>query len=128
MKRITSILVAVFALFAFQSAFACEYPQKTEIPNGNSATKEEMLAGQKGVKEYVSEMEAYLDCLLEEERKARADMEELSAEDEQLRDDLLNKKYNAAVEEMEKTAAQFNEQVQAYKARSEGEEGEEGAE
>lgn len=122
MKRIASILFAVSAMFAFQSAFACDYPQRTDIPNGNTASKEEMLAGQKGVKKYVSEMETYLDCLLAEERKARAEMEELSAEDEQLRDDLLNKKYNAAVEEMEKVAARFNDQVQAYKERSEADE------
>ena len=31
---------------------------------------------------------------------------------------MLNKKYNAAVDEMERTAAQFNAEVQAYRAQS----------
>jgi hypothetical protein len=34
------------------------------------------------------------------------------------REDMLTKKYNAAVDEMEKTAANFNNEVQAYKARN----------
>lgn len=119
MKRLACIMFAASAFLAAQTASGCEYPSRTDIPNGNTATKEEMIAGQKDVKQYVTDMETYLDCLLEEERMARSEMEDLSAEDEQLRDDLLNKKYNAAVDEMENVAAQFNEQVQAYKVREE---------
>ena len=48
---------------------------------------------------------------------ARAAVEELSPEDEQQREDMLNKKYNAAVDEMERLAAQFNVEVQAYRAK-----------
>ncbi len=120
MKRlIIKTFAAASLIFSAQAALACDYPERAEIPDGVSASKEEMLAGQNSVKNYVATMEAYLDCIVEQEKAARAEMEELEPEDEQLRDDLLNKKYNAAVEEMEKTAAQFNEQVQAYKARQE---------
>jgi hypothetical protein len=31
---------------------------------------------------------------------------------------MLNKKYNAAVDEMERVAAQFNSEVQAYRAKT----------
>ncbi|HZW60246.1 MAG TPA: hypothetical protein VFE85_08130 [Woeseiaceae bacterium] len=117
MKSFLKSVFAVTLLLAFHTAAACDYPARTEIPNGTTATKEEMITGQKAVKEFVANMETYLDCLLEEERAARAQIEDLAPEDEQLRDDLLNKKYNAAVDEMEKVAAQFNEEVQAYKAR-----------
>ncbi len=117
MNRTSKILGTVVLLFSAQSAIACDYPARVSIPNGSSATKEEMIAGQRDVKAFVASMETYLDCLLEEEKTTRAQLDDLSAEDEQMREDMLNKKYNAAVEEMEKVAARFNEEVQAYKAR-----------
>jgi hypothetical protein len=44
-------------------------------------------------------------------------MEDIDAEQEQQREDMLNKKYNAGVEQMERVAADFNTEVQTYKAR-----------
>jgi len=104
-------------LFVSQIALSCDYPSKISLVNGTTASKEEMIEAQKGVKSFVSDMEAYLACILEEEKQARDALEELSPEDEQQREGMLNKKYNAAVEEMEKVAAQFNAEVQAYKDR-----------
>jgi len=118
MNRLTKWIPAIGMLLAVPAVLACEYPQQVEIPNGESATREQMIESQRAVKDYVATMEEYLDCLIEEEQAARAEMEELSAEDEQLREDMLNKKYNAAVDEMERVAAQFNAEVQAYKDRS----------
>ena len=79
-----------------------------------------MVAGQRGVKKYVADMEIYLECIVQEERAARDAMGAMEADQEQEREDLLNKKYNAAVDEMERLAAQFNAEVQAYKAKEEG--------
>lgn len=118
MNRITKIIGAASLLLFAQTSLACDYPTRVDIPNGDSASKEEMIAGQRDVKAFVANMETYLDCLLEEEKAARANAE-LSAEDEQQREDMVNKKYNAAVDEMETVAARFNEQVQAFKARGE---------
>lgn len=90
------------------------------IPNGGTATKEDMLEGQRGVKTYVAAMEVYLECIVDEEKAAMAAMEDMQPEDEQQRADAMNKKYNAAVDEMERLAAQFNAEVQAYKAKDSG--------
>ena len=117
MKYFIKLVCSISFAFGIQSAFACDYPERVSIPNGTTATKEEMLEGQRGVKAYVATMEVYLECILEEEKRARAAIEDLSPEDEQEREDLLNKKYNAAVDEMERTAAQFNVEVQAYRAK-----------
>jgi len=76
-----------------------------------------MLEGQRGVKRFVADMEVYLECIIDEEKMSRAVLEDLDPADEQQREDLLNKKYNAAVDEMERLAAQFNVEVQAYKAK-----------
>ena len=117
MKNFIKIICSVSLLFGLQSAVACEYPDRVKIPNGTTATKEDMLEGQRGVKAYMANMDVYLECIVDEEKMARAVIEEISPEHEQQREDMLNKKYNAAVDEMERLAAQFNVEVQAYRAK-----------
>lgn len=117
MNRLSTLCCGIALLVSTQAALACDYPERVTIPNGANATKEEMLDGQKGVKDYVAKMETYLDCIVEEEKAARAAIEDMTPEVEQQREDMLTKKYNAAVEEMEKLAAAFNVEVQAYKGR-----------
>ena len=118
MKELVKYLCCASFLLAAQAGLACDYSTKAPIPNGSTASQEEMIEGQRGVKNYVAEMEAYLECIVEEEKAARAAIEDLQPEDEQQREDLLTKKYNAAVEEMEQVAAKFNVEVQTYKARN----------
>ena len=104
-------------VFALPTVFACEYPANVSIANGSTATKDEMIASQSAVKKFVADMEAYLACIVDEEKAARALMSNIEAEEEEQREAMLNKKYNAAVEQMERVAADFNLEVQAYKAR-----------
>lgn len=110
----------VTLLVASSGAFAdCDYPTKVDVPNGSTADRDTMVAGQQAVKEYVEEMEAYLECIVSEEKNVRSEMDDLDPETEQQREDMLNKKYNAAVEEMERMAAEFNSELQAYRKQSE---------
>ncbi len=113
-KAICSI--AVVTILA-PVALACDYPERISIPNGNSASKEEMVAGQKGVKKFMADMEIYLDCINEEDEQNRAGIEEPDPIVEAQRDEMLVKKHNAAVDDMEKVAAAFNEEVRDYKAQ-----------
>ena len=117
MKDIIKVICSVLVLSGVQPAHACDYPHRVLIPNGTTATKEDMLQGQRGVKKFVADMELYLECIIDEEKMSRAVLEDLDPNEEQQREDLLNKKYNAAVDEMERLAAQFNVEVQAYKAK-----------
>ena len=119
MNNTIRISVAAALLAAQSIAFACDYPTRAEIPNGATATKEEMLAGQTAVKDYMASMETYLACIEQEEKDTVASMSDITEEEVANRDAALTKKYNAAVQEMELLAAQFNEEVRAYKAKSE---------
>ena len=110
-----SCIIAVI-IFA-PTALACDYPQRISIPNGSSATKDEMVAGQRGVKKFMADMEEYLACIEEEDKRNRAGIEEPDPIVEAQRDEMLVKKHNAAVDDMEKIAAKFNEEVRTYKAR-----------
>lgn len=119
MTRKLQIAVATLFLAAAPAGLACEYPQRAEVPNGATATKDEMLAGQAAVKEYMTVMEAYLACIEKAEKDTVASMPEITEEELASRDAALTKKYNAAVQEMELVAARFNEEVRAYKENSE---------
>ena len=120
MNKLIKIALCVSILFGAGQVFACDYPERVLIPNGNTASKEEMVEGQRGVKKYVADMEVYLECIVEEEKQSREAIADLQPEAEQEREDMLNKKYNAAVDEMERVAAQFNAEVQAFRAREDG--------
>ena len=115
---LTGSLILCLTMATSASA-ECSYPSRVDIPDGATSDKDAMLEGQKAVKQYVADMEAYLECIVNEEQNAKAQMDDLDPETEQQRDDMLNKKYNAAVEEMEKVAAEFNAEVQAYRAKEE---------
>ncbi len=112
-KATCTIAVIVFA----PATLACGYPDRVTIPNGSSATKDEMVAGQRGVKKFMADMETYLSCIEEKDKDIRAGFEEADPIVEAQRDEMLFKKHNAAVEEMETVAARFNEEVRTYKAR-----------
>ena len=118
MNKTIRIAVATLA-FSALPALACDYPQRADIPNGATASKEEMLAGQAAVKAYMSAMEEYLACIEKDEVDTLAAMQDITDEERTNREAALTKKYNAAVEEMELLAARFNEEVRAYKAKSE---------
>lgn len=99
-------------------SFACDYPHRADLPDGSTASKEEMIAGQRGVKTYMSAMEVYLSCIESAEQETVAGTDEVDEAAKQQRIEMYNKKYNAAVDEMNLVAEEFNLQVRAYKERS----------
>lgn len=94
------------------AAWACDYPSADAviIPDGESAEKEDMLAGQKSVKAYVKEMEDYLTCI----RIAYTGNDKQPTPQEE---NVWSARHNAAVDAMDSVAARFNEQVRIFKAR-----------
>ncbi len=117
MTKLLQLLVATACVLGAPLALSCDYPERTHVPNGNTATKDEMVAGQRNVKSYMAAMETYLSCIetAEQETVAGGDLDE---DARQQRIAMFNKKYNAAVEEMNLIAEQFNAQVRAYKDRN----------
>ena len=92
MKRIVPI--AVLWAVAMVPAFGCERPAApSSIPDGASASKEDMLAAKKAVDAFKSGMEEYFTC------------------------EKSSSKISAAQEELVKVADRFNVQVRAFKAK-----------
>jgi hypothetical protein len=112
--------LAVVCAFTVGPVYAaCTYPTAPEqLPNGSTATREEMMAGQKAVKQYDTDMNAYLACLKSEADSTLAKGADTLTPEQKLEVQRREtEQHNAAVAELEATAARFNEQVKVYKAR-----------
>jgi len=90
---------------------ACSMPEDITIPDGATATEEEMLNGRATVQQFMADMEAYLECL-EQETQVKAQVGEIPPEEAVLQVE----QHNAAVAVMEEIAARFNEQLKIYKS------------
>jgi len=84
------------------------------MPDGSTTSKEELLAAKSGVQNFIASVDEYLQCVEAEEKAAIAEMDDPSTEELQLRDEMLNKKFDAANEEKALVGEQFNQQVRAY--------------
>ena len=121
----TVIAIALLALPAF--GFACEYPERPTLPDGNTASKDQMIAAQTSVKAFLAAVDEYLTCIEEEEKEAIAALPEIDESDDDAvtgreaeikrRDDLLSKRFDAANEEKFLFGEKWNQQVRAYNDR-----------
>jgi hypothetical protein len=116
-------LTLVFALGSAAHAQAtCTYPQAPgAIPDGNTASKEEMIAAKNDVSRYNSQMNAYLDCIkLEINAATPKDPSKLSKDEKakaEEQEKILTQKNNSAVDELQAVVGRFNDQLKAYKAK-----------
>ena len=76
-----------------------------------------MIEGQRGVKTYMGAMESYLSCIEAAEQETVASKNNFDNDTKQQRIEMFNKKYNAAVEEMNLVAEEFNIEVRKWKKR-----------
>jgi hypothetical protein len=91
----------------------CAFPKApASIPDGNTATEQEMLSAMTAFKAYNEEVNAFGGCLEQETRDKSAGTAQLM----QMKT-LQSKKLAAAVDELKGKAKLFNEQVRIYKAR-----------
>jgi hypothetical protein len=113
----TGLMLVSFLAGAAQAE--CVYPKSpTNLPDGATATQDEMVAGMKTVKEYNEQVNTYLTCL-ETEMNTRIEAAGTDAPADQIEQikAIHTKRHNAAVEELEASAARFNEQVKVFKSR-----------
>jgi uncharacterized protein YfkK (UPF0435 family) len=115
MTRLTLALIALAASGVAQAT--CIYPRAPDrLPDGATATFEEMAAAQKVVRQFNDDINAYNSCLDLE----MVSLEKSGAYDENRLTELRAmqaKKNNAAVDEVQSLADRFNEQLRIFKAR-----------
>jgi hypothetical protein len=117
-------LTLVFALgSAVHAQATCTYPRSPDAPpDGNTATKEQMIAAKQDTDRYNKEMNSYLDCLkLETDAVTPKDPSKLTADEKKKVEEqqkVLVQKNNAAVDELQAVVGRFNEQLKLYKAKA----------
>lgn len=119
MKHYITALILAGGLAAAQAHAACNYPVAPgKFPDGNQASKEEMLTAKSQVVQYNKDMESYLSCIQGEfDAKVAA---ETTATPEQKAEmaRVQEQKHNAAVQELQSVADRFNEQLRVWKAKN----------
>ncbi len=115
MNITSKIAIGCFILLAYPAAFACDYPARPSIPDGSSASRDELMLAKEDVNTYIAGVDAYLTCIEAENSSA---MDSLAADPEEIarRDDMLSKKFDAANDEKALVGEEFNLQVRAYNA------------
>jgi hypothetical protein len=113
-------VILAMALIATGPAFAdCPYPPApAKLPDGATATMQDMLEGQKTVKEYEKSINEYTACIDKEVE------DQIAKAGDQLKPDRKTEmqrveaqKHNAAVDQLQSVADRFNEQVKVFKAK-----------
>ena len=119
MKALFS-LALVATLAAGPSYAACTYPKAPDkIPDGQTATLEDMLATQKLVKQFDTDIGAYQTCLETEHNQAlAAEGDKLTEDQKKERARVLAQKQNAAADEAQQIADRFNVQVKVYREKN----------
>jgi hypothetical protein len=98
----------------------CTYPRApADLPDGRTATNEQMVEGMKTIKDYNALVTTYLACLDEKMNTDLANAGPDASSDVIAQIKSINaKRHNAAIEELEGHAALFNEQVRTFKAKA----------
>lgn len=114
--------LTVSIMLAIASGPACAWadctpptPTVISIPDGTTATRDQMIATQRALKAYDTAVKAYGDCLqqqLDSRVAAGGDKETLSVQ--------YDKMNNDQVDKLQKLADKFNEELRAFKARNSG--------
>ncbi|HTX23266.1 MAG TPA: hypothetical protein VMD03_01310 [Steroidobacteraceae bacterium] len=80
-------------------------PPPSKIPNGTTASEQEMVAAMQTLQQYNGDVTVYLKCI------------EFEARQNRLPEGLRVAKHNDAVSQLEQIADKFNEQVRIFKSK-----------
>jgi len=121
-SKVCATLFTAGALMASATVFACTHPKApTSLPDGATATLDDMKAANALVKQYVSEMDDYLKCVDSEAPKPFAagtkptDEQKAAFAKAQAINTL---KHNDTVKEEEDMAADWHMRLTAFKEKS----------
>ena len=116
MNKTIKTAIGCLLLVAAPLTFACDYPENPNMPDGSTATKEELLAAKDAVGVFLAGVDTYLTCIEGAEKEAVAEIENPDPDDLKRRDEMLESKFDAANEDKALVGEKFNLEVRAYNA------------
>lgn len=113
-------LTLLAALIAAPTFADCTAPSnEVKVPDGGSATKDDMIAAQHAVKDYNAAVKEYIECITKEmDAKVAVGGDKLTDADRQKISAEYSAMQNAAVERVQKVADKFNIELRAWKAKN----------
>ena len=104
-KRILVTLAAAYAVSLQAHADCVLPPAPSKIPDGSTASEQEMVTAMNTLKQYNGDVDTYLKCL------------DFEARQNQLTPGDQTTLHNAAVDQLSHVADQFNAQVRTFKSK-----------
>lgn len=123
MKASASVLFLAIAVAGGVAYADCSYPPAPDkIPDGATASKQEMVSAMVAVRAFDTAIKAYTDCLKLEHDTAVAKLDPASDPDKMKArkaelDNMWAKKNDAAIDQDTAIATRFNEQVKIFMAK-----------
>ena len=105
-KRMLAAVAVAYSMSLAAHADCVLPPAPSKVPDGKTASEQEMVTAMQTLKEYNGDVDTYLKCL-----DFEAKQNHLSSGDQE-------KLHNAAVDTLQKIANKFNEQVRTFKSKS----------
>ncbi len=115
MNKIRLALLGLALGSTVSVAGECVPPEPPTVPNGDSSSMEQMLAGQKTVKTFQAANLEYMACLEPQITAAQTELESGSEEASAAVKE-LEERYNEAVSVEDGLAEKFNTAIRTYKA------------
>jgi len=117
--RVYASLLALAALTAAPASYAaCVYPKApSNLPDGSTATKDDMLAGQKDVKQFMADMDAYLKCVDDESPPLPGKLTDEQKKEQEAREKIRVQKHNAGVADEEALRDRWHDILTAYNTK-----------
>lgn len=109
------LLLSLLALPVSARADCTAPAGAVQIPDGTTATRDQMVAAQRAVKAYDTAVKNYGDCLqheLDAKVAGGGNKEQLEAQYDRLN--------NAEVDKLQRLAGKFNDELRAFKAKNSG--------
>ncbi len=118
-------LIVATGLATSAMAQDCSRPQSPAVPDGSAATEQQMGEAHQAIKAFMASTDTYLSCLEGENKSFAAEKAKDTATPEKDRQKQIQEKnsaitiqHNAAVDEMQRVAGEFNNSIRAFKAKN----------
>ena len=111
-KSVINVLIlSISLLFSAVAMAECASPSAPTVPDGNVATKDEMLTAKSEIEAYQLDLVKYRDCLKEQDAAIPADAEDAEAQRAAILD-----LYNTSVDVETAVGASFNNAIKLFNA------------
>lgn len=118
MPKSILFVVTVVILLMGPRSYACSFPDPVPIPDGATVTERELIAADLLVKQYMSHMKAYVECVELETQALRQSGQRGDMESAKVREEGAIRDQNRAAAAMENIAELFNKAIADYRERN----------